>query len=396
MSRFRTLFALFAAACVTGEPGPSGQQGDDVAWAATFGAAASDEAWGLAALDDGGVVLGTHQSAPNPTPEAYIYRLASDGSVSWETPWTGRGWEKVFPVVVDGDLVYVGGTSYATLDNATADAFLLALDLATGAVLYQWMAETDGYEEIDAIVPDGEHLYVSGWQTGEATTNDVLVASFTRELVPEWTAGYRGDGWDEANGGMAKVGDHLFVTGVRGGTGMYAGGEAMVASYAATDGAEEWVETWTTDGFADGLGLACDGERLFTVSMEQHGADGVEAGIRSFTLDGEPDLVTTWGGAGTQAGRAIVVDPSDGLLVLAVNTDAAGTPDVAVLRLDPTTGATLAEADWSAAGQEHAHEVAVGPDAVFVAGDTTSIGAGQTDGLLLRLPLDLGSAPPVE
>ena len=374
-------------ACATVDPTLSEPLGLDDAWVRTFGGSATDEAWGLAATDDG-VVFGAHASSPGHFPDTWVMRLDDAGAV-WTTQWGGNGTEKTFPITVDADRVYVGGTRYTTLANETADGFVLALDANSGAEAWEWTFDQDGYEEIDDIVPVGDRLYIDGWSTGD--TNDALVGALSTSGELLWATGWDSGAWDEANGRMYvdPATETSYVTGLRGGVSYGVGGTGTLAAFDA-EGALVWMDDLPgCDGYCDGLGLAGDGEALYTVGDALEGVES-ELDLHAFTLDGDEVWSLRLAGESSAFGRAIAV--RDGTVWVAANFD----DDVKVLALDAATGDLLADATWAGAGTDRAHEIVVTDTAVYVAGDTDSIGAGGTDGMLLRFPLELDEVPPAE
>lgn len=379
---------LLLLACNPGDPGISGRYGEGEAWALTFGATATDEAWGLAALDDGGVVVGTFQSAPEMVPDTYSYRLDADGNEAWSAAWGGDSLDKAFPVSVQGETVYVGGTTYAGAGNDSADAFVIALELESGVQRWSWTsAELDyGYEEVDEIIPDGGRLHLTGWGTVE--TNDAMWAALSAETGElENMSFYDSGGWDEANGGAALVGDRLYFTGIEDGEGYAVGGTGIVAAVDLDSGLQ-----WTTplpgcDSYCDGLGLVSDGEVLYTVGVALDGLHS-EIDVHAFDLDGAELWASRYEDAEDSFARAL--DLRDGVLRVAGNAD----DEIVVLEIDAATGERLTTAIWGCDAPSLAHEIAVTDDAVWVAGQTECMGAGAADGLLLHFPLDLSALPP--
>ena len=144
--------------------------------------------------------------------------------------------------------------------------------------------------------------------------------------------------------------------------------------------------------YCDGLGLTSDGDRLYTVGMALDGLT-TEMDLHAFDLEGNVQWSGRYNGLGVAYGRAIEIQ--NGTLRVA-GTTAGDQDDVVVLDLSPTTGEVLDAVTWAGAANDQAHEISIGEDVMWVAGETESLGAGKSDGLLLRLPLDLGRMPPTE
>ncbi len=101
--------------------------------------------------------------------------------------------------------------------------------------------------------------------------------------------------------------------------------------------------------------------------------------------DGEVAWQTDWGPAGDDHARAIRVDPDSGNLLAVGHTSDGdgGRTDVVLLRLDADTGAVLGKSTWGGSGDDVAHDFVLDGDRIYVAGQTTSWGAGKDDAFAL-------------
>lgn len=371
-----------------GCPG-SGDKVSDTAscpsWAETYGGSLDDEIWGVAAAGDGGAFVAGFQTLTSQT-QAMAWRLDAEGATRWSADW-GEDWsEKGFVIVPDGDRVLLGGTMWTSLDLLDTDAFLVALDAEDGGLLGEARWTSEGWDEIDGIVPLDDGLLISGW-SGPEEDQDLRVQRLDDALEVVWDQTWGSDGYDELNGHMVVVEDVAYVVGRWDGLGGFLGGDALFAALSTEDGEPLWSLTDGSElGYEDALGLATDGERLYAVGYGDVSGLGKQLLIWALSLDGELLWQVDWGGADTEAGRAITVDPADGALLVAANTwsEGAGDADIALLRLDPDDGEVLDEALFGGAEEDAAHDVAIDGDTVWISAETSSFGEGVADGLVLR------------
>ena len=94
----------------------------------------------------------------------------------------------------------------------------------------------------------------------------------------------------------------------------------------------------------------------------------------------------TWGGPGTDAASSVAIAPN-GVAYIAGTTSSfgAGSNDVLLAKYGATGGFLWAKT-WGGSGDDHASAIKLGPDGnLYVAGGTSSFGAGWYDGFLLKL-----------
>ncbi|MEK7793019.1 MAG: SBBP repeat-containing protein, partial [Candidatus Hydrogenedentota bacterium] len=233
--------------------------------------------------------------------DIYIVRLRFDGTFVWGKSIGSASNEFSVSVAVDGaGDIYVSGGFIGTADfdpdaglqtltpAGGGDGFLLKLDSAGNFV---WVRQFGGVlNDITtqiALDLDG-NVYVGGWVNGEATLagqsvtardDDGFLAKFAPDGTLQWTGLFGGPGTDIVYGVAVTPQDTVFVTGTIQDT----------VDLDPTLGTFEH----TVAGLADGYLASLDTDRNF-----------ISAG--------------TFGGAGTDQGKALAADADDNVFIAGI------------------------------------------------------------------------------
>lgn len=396
-----TGFSFLVSACaLDGGPGDLVASGD--AWYRTFGGPEADEGWGLDLTGDGDLLVATREAHPDVLLDAWLYRLDPAGEVVWAGGYAGEASDQPTVVRAGDDAVWVAGSTRLGADLATTDALLLAFDPADGGLLSEatWDGE-GGFDEIGGLAVTDAGVFASGW-TWDASSDmegALLAASPSGELL--WAVGWGGDDWDDLNGHLVEVDGTLYATGRTGGVAAgttVTGGRAHLTAFSSGDGAALWSVSFREDGATseDALGLAGGPDGLYTVGIWIDADPGYyHLVIHAFDLTGKERWATTWDGEGNTIGRALAVDPEDGSLLVAATTDGEGDPagDMLFLRVS-ADGEVLDSRTWGGAGLDEVRDVVLQGDMAFANGRTDSTGAGESDGVVLAFNARDWAMPP--
>ncbi len=377
------ILVLFAC---TVEGGPGELQSTDYGWVLPFGGPNTDDGWGIHRLQSGELLVATHQGAPRPLPDLYLYRLSAEGEVIWESHSGDQDAELARVITEHDGVIYLGGHVYDGRNTDSANALVMAVDLETGIPLWSWVRDVEGgYEEIDGIVVEDGSVFVSGWATTAATGQDVLLARLGLDGTEKWLTTWGSPGWDEANGHLVSDGEALYLGGLTEGAAWMNGGDPLVASFQKSDGALRWQTRLAEDValWDDVLGLSLFDGALYGVGART----GSGFNLMLWKLDTEGNLA--WERElleqGAQLGRAITAGPEQ--IFVAYNTDAQGEggTDMRVLRIDPADGSEEEVALIGGPQDEEVHDLTVTADRLYLVGQTSSIGAGEEDAVVLQL-----------
>jgi hypothetical protein len=356
-------------------------------WYLTRGEAWSDKGWGVDVDSSGNIYLaGLEQHFGQFYTDIGIYKFASDGSQLWYTPWGRPFTDKAFVVDVAEPYVYVGGVTQLGVWFNTADMLILKLDAVSGALVDEFTWDQGfGYEEVDGLVVEGNDIYIAGWTTSQ-TNQDIAVLKLTTELTPVYTTTWGSPGYDEANGQIVVDAGSIYVAGY------YNGHDSVLAAFDKNTLVYQWHTVWDTPNAADALGMTSDGTDLYLVGLTLIGTNG-QIYVLKYGPDHQLIWSVLWGGTGSEAARAIAVDTNGNILV-AGKTDSYGhgANDIAFLQLDPD-GNLNWQRVWGGAAIDEAHGLVLDGEMAYIAGETFSFGAGQSDMLLIKANASTGQMP---
>ena len=378
----------------TPSPIPAASRAD--LWYLLRGDVKADQAWGVDVDTFGNVYLAAFEQKPDQWfTDMSLYKFAPDGQEIWHTGWGGQFQEKAFIVDVAEPYVYVGGLTHTGMGLTEADMAVLALDMDTGQVLWEFTwGQGFGYEEVDGLVVDGKYIYISGWTTSEETGYDLAVLKLDLQGNRIWESVWGTDGFDTADGQMVLAGDSIYVSGRVNGATMLTGGQALVTRFSRETGEYLQHVTWGDSAFADGLGTTSDGVSLYVIGMRL-----TMQGNQVFLLKYDQDLnllwERLWGDVrGEHTARAGAVDAA-GNILLAVNSRLTPTSptDVYLLKFSPD-GQLLWESRWGGEDEEVIHGVVVDGDYIYLAGEIKFREPAQIDALLIKADSQIGQFPP--
>ena len=364
------------------------------AWVRTFGGAGNDQGWGIDVGPDGeAYVAGFVQGQGL---DVFLARLNASGGTDWQVAWTRQFDQKAFEVRYADGFLYVGGVAARTGSASSQDMLLARVWASNGTTDWEttWNGPADLYDEADGIVVEDGLVYVSGW--GDArldfTEGDLALVAFTLNGTYVRHALWGGPGREEGNGALVSDGQTLYVAGIVDGANLFAGGDAVVVAFDQATFAEVWNTTWGGSGVDDAYGIARHADRLYATGLTtSFGGDH----IFLLTLDTAGTLLrnVTWGGPAAEAARAVGVRPNGSAVYVAGRTASFGNGslDVVLIEYD-ASGAYVSAETWGGSGSDASHGILVASDAIYVVGESSSLGAGGTD--LFAMKLGPGTSGP--
>jgi hypothetical protein len=346
----------------------------------TWGGNGSDVSEGLAVAADGtSYVVGITDSFAtdqfgNPSPRIFLVKFAADGSLVWQRMWNGttvRGIGRTGVALGGSASVYVTGVS----TNNGNDAVLLKFDV-NGTLLWErtWGGPDSDQSLAVASAPDGS-AYIAGTATSFApSSSGLFVVKFDSlgNLV-----------WQRISDGAAGN-----AVGVGPDGSVYAAGTTprpdlignfdVIALKITSGGNLVWQRTYSAGDVVDprgGLTVAPDGSVYLAGAIQtvRRTAD-IAALIVKLSTNGDLLFDKQFDGRSSEVAAGVALAPDDGTVYVAGTTTSfgAGSQDAFVLHLPPTGKKLLDAVTWGGTGFEEASGVGVIAGTVALSATTTN------------------------
>lgn len=390
------LATLACGTPATQTPQPAPPTADPASlWHLTRGEAKSDQVWGIDTDSQGNIYAAGYFQSPASDPffDVVIYKFDAQGNELWRTQWGDQFEQKAFIVVVNEPYVYVGGTSRPSISLTDSNMALLCLDMNTGAVVWNFTWDQGfGYEEVDGLVVEADAIYLSGWTTGETTSNDIAVLKLDRNGTLLWAQTWGSDGFDTADGQMVVDENAIYVSGRYNGANILFGGQSVLVKFDKTTGAYLQHTLWGSTFFSDGLGMTSDGTSLYVVGLNVANANG-----QIFLLKYDKNLnllwAHEWGGPAGESARVAEVDEAGDILVAgSTHSYGAGGSDIVLLQYAPD-GTLNWYKTWGGPLNDAVQGMAIDGDFVYLAGSTENNSQGMADALVIKAESRAGGFP---
>jgi uncharacterized delta-60 repeat protein len=345
----------------------------------TWGGVGSDVADGVASAADGSsYVVGITDSFTtdpfgNPSPKIFVVKFAPDGSLTWQRIWNGTTIHGLgrpdVAVSVDGS-VYVTGI---TAENG-GDAVLLKFD-ANGTLLWEraWGGTASDQGFAVATASDGS-VYIAGTATSFGPSSaGLFVVKFDSagNLV-----------WQRISDGAAGNAVAVASDGS-----VYAAGTTprneignfdIVVLKITADGSLVWQRTYSAGEVVDPRGRMAagpDGSVVIAGAIQAARQQFVDiaALIVKLTSDGALVFDRQFAGRVSETGDGVAVAADNTIYVAGTTTSfGAGDQDAFVLHLQPTGKKILDAFTWGGTGFETGAGVAVSGGTLALAATTTT------------------------
>ena len=340
------------------------------------------------------------------------------GAQLWRTVWAGpvgeRDWLEALAVAPDGSRVYATGFANDPVGSSKnlVDLVLLALDAATGQVLWQALPDPLALEDrgfVLAASPDGSRVYVAGeTKSGSSSSSltDLVTAAYDAASGAQlWLDTFDSGGPFQGERMETPVGIAVSPDGLR----VHVGSRAekplccsnedhdwAAVAYDAAAGTVLWSERFNAgdEDIAEAMALSPDGSRVYlagtAASQFFFAAAAYDAATGAFLWQSlQPK------GTGSRA-RELAVHPDGRTLYLAGRFK---TDDWSLLALDGSTGEPFWSAEYDGPqGGESLAGIALAADAgrLYAAGGTFPQGANlDVTVVAYELPTLLGTLAPV-
>jgi uncharacterized delta-60 repeat protein len=345
----------------------------------TWGGTSSDVAEGVASAADGSsYVVGITDSFAtdpfgNPSPRIFVVKFAPDGSLTWQRIWNGttiHGLGRPDVAVSADGSVYVTGI---TANNGN-DAVLLKFD-ASGALLWEraWGGAASDQGLAVATASDGS-VYIAGTATSFGPSSaGLFVVKFDSAGNLVWqriSDGAAGNAVAVASDGSV----YAAGTTPRNDIGNF----DMIVLKITAAGGLLWQRTYSAGEVVDPRGrmaVAPDGSIVMVGAIQAPRQQFVDiaALIVKLTSDGMLVFDKQFAGRVSETGEGVAVAPDNTIYVAGTTTSfGAGDQDAFVLHLQPTGKKVLDAFTWGGTGFETGAGVAVSGGTLMLAATTTA------------------------
>lgn len=361
-------------------------------WNVTRGGPRADEGWGVAVDDEGNVYFTGFDRISGATANVFLRKFSPGGVELWHVSWGGAFDDEAFIVTVRDGFVYVGGRTFKSFSLTSADMFVLKFRASNGSLV--WSQTWDGghgYDEVDGLVADGNSLYVAGWTTGATTELDIAVQKYDVNGTLLWSRSWGTNGVDEANGQIGVDESYVYVVGHYNALPLGLGGDTVLVAFNKTNGGYSWHRTWGGSGLDDAFGMTMDSKYIYSVGItNSFGGDMLF--LLKYDKKGSLIWNATWGGKGSELTRSVGVSSDEKSIYVVGSTTSfgSGNSDVLLLRYDQN-GTLILSKTWGGPALDQSHGMVVDGPFVYVAGETSSIGAGNEDAFLLKIDVEGGN-----
>lgn len=315
------------------------------------------------------------------------HEMVGDG---WAHTWAGAGMGQGYSLALrPGGELYVTGYTGA-FGSGSADLLLLKYD-TSGKLLWQrtWGGGKEDYGWGVALNQAGA-VFVTGYthSFGEGS-RDVILLKYDADGSLLWQRAWGNSGWEQANGLVVNQEGEIYVTG---NTQSFKGGEnPLILLKYDFEGNLLWRKAWTLGDYAEGRALALDreGNLLVTGSVCRFGDSFDDVVLLKYDADGTLLWQRQWGGDQHDRGSDLIQDINGNIYVAGYTSSfGAGEMDVLLLKHD-SQGNVLWARTWGGFTDDHGMALALDENGdLLVAGSSASFGEGMGSVALLKYDAD--------
>ena len=358
--------------------------------AATLGGTSGESGYKVGVDSSGNVyVVGFTLSAGAGSRDLIVAKYNSSGTIQWQRTLGGSSIEYGNDIVVDSsDNVYVCG--YTNSSGAGNYDLLVAKYNSSGTIQWQRTIGGTGKDYGHGIDIDSSgNIYVTGGTTSVGSGNrSTLTMKLNSSGTPQWQRTLYGSSTTEFFAGMKiDSAGSSYVAGRTNSSGSY---DIFIAKYNSS-GTIQWQRTLGGTGSDIGESITCDDQgNVYAVGHTSSvGAGSNDLIIAKYDSNGSVVWQRTLGGIESDIGYGVTMDSSGNVYVAGSTSSAgAGSADVLIAKYN-SSGTIQWQRTLGGTGSEIGYGIVVdGSGNLYVAGYTTSSGSGGDDLFIAKLSDD--------
>jgi len=237
------------------------------------------------------------------------------------------------------------------------------------------------------VVDSSGNIYLAGYtQSFGAGYDDMVLVKYDRNGVEQWYRTWGGVWSDYGYGVAVDSSGNVYLVGFTWSFGE--GSYDMVLVKYDGNGVQQWNRTWGGWSADQSYGVAVDssGNIYLAGYTYSFGAGSFDMVIVKYNGNGVEQWYRTWGGNDEDEGYRVVVNSTDNIyLVGSTWSFGMGDGDMVLVKYDGN-GVQQWSRTWGGVNLDYGRGTAVdSSDNIYLAGSTTSFGAGGYDMVLVKL-----------
>lgn len=184
-------------------------------WQKTYGSKGYDFAYSVAETTDGGIIfVGNSDVSSGNDNDAWIVKLDNSGEVVWQKTYGGSKDESATKVLQNSDGTFIVGAWSKSFGNGSSDFWLLKLD-SDGSVIWQKAYLGNGEDNFFTLerTKDNGYILVGGSNSIGSSDYDFLVVKVNENGSLLWKKSYGGNETDEASSVATSESGGFFIAG---------------------------------------------------------------------------------------------------------------------------------------------------------------------------------------
>ena len=370
--------------------------GDDtvtfsVVWSKTYGGTGDDSGRYLQQTSDGGFILvGYTDSFGSGDGDVLVMKLDSDGIISWQKTYGGARFDGASAIDQTTDGGYImSGQSNTFYEDWNYDAWVVKLT-SNGSISWQKTYGADGWEELTSVCETSGGGYIAaGHSDPGGQSTDLWVVKLDADGTVDWNRVYGGNDGEDTYAGIEQTTDGGYI--LAGRTESFGAGDldAWVLKLNA-NGSVAWQKLLGGEDREQVISIqqTSDGGYIVGARTMTYGHGDKDVWILKLASDGSVGWQKTYGGELEEELR-FLRQTSDGGYIVVTKTESFGNgdTDLWIMKLRPDGSVAGQKTFGGTLGESAEAFVLCSDGSIVICGETESFGEGASDVWLLKLKI---------